>query len=235
MTYPLKQIDLVAASCDKPVEAMLALRHCMKFFDFGRAVLFSTVPWSLPDIEVIRIPPINHWREYNEFMLQLHRYVYNEFVMVVQDDGYIINPANWTDAFLDYDYLGAPWPIEENWIAHQPADMIPMLRATLPLNRVGNGGFSLRSRKFLEFSAQFSSCLGYPEDMFLCLNEYERATQAGLRFAPVELAAVFSYETPLAEFGTSCRDRVVLDINQHFGFHGNQFHNAKQLIDLKRG
>ena len=37
--------------------------------------------------------------------------------------------------FFDYDYIGAPWP--NNFV-----------------NRVGNGGFSLRSKKFLELTAK---------------------------------------------------------------------------------
>ena len=49
----------------------------------------------------------------------------------MQWDGYAVNPGAWDAAFLDCDYLGAKW----SW--HKDA------------MRVGNGGFSLRSRRLL--------------------------------------------------------------------------------------
>ena len=30
--------------------------------------------------------------------------------MLIHSDGYVINPSAWRDDFLDYDYIGAPWP-----------------------------------------------------------------------------------------------------------------------------
>jgi hypothetical protein len=50
---------------------------------------------------------------------------------VIQWDGYVVNAEAWDPAFLDCDYIGAKW----YW--HDPG------------TRVGNGGFSLRSRKLL--------------------------------------------------------------------------------------
>jgi hypothetical protein len=234
MRRPLKRVDIIAASCDKPHEAVLALRHCMKSFDFGRAILFTSVELKLADIEVISIPPLRSWHDYNAFILKLNRYIHNDFVMVVQDDGFIINADNWTDAFLEYDYIGAPWPAEESWFAIQSPVLVPLMRQSFPHNRVGNGGFSLRSRKFIEFSAQFDDCGGFPEDSFLCIRQFERAVIAGIRFSPLELAAVFSFETPLIEFGMRWDQPVALDVSQHFGFHGRNFQNSPALIDLKR-
>jgi len=55
----------------------------------------------------------------------------------------------------------------------------------------------------------------------------------GIKFAPVELAHEFSYENPLLEFGHSWQDRIALDPNAHFGFHGRQFTNSEEIINLK--
>jgi hypothetical protein len=58
-----------------------------------------------------------------------------DFVLSVQLDGFPTRPDLWSDDFLQFDYIGAPWPAELN-----------------PY-RVGNSGFSLRSRKWHEVSA----------------------------------------------------------------------------------
>ena len=53
-----------------------------------------------------------------------------EFMLGIHDDGFVINPNLWTDQFLKYDYIGAPW-----------SHTIPYYGQKY---RVGNGGFSLR-------------------------------------------------------------------------------------------
>ena len=55
--------------------------------------------------------------------------------------------------FLQYDYVGAPWP---NWIKLDPC------------NGVGNGGFSLRNVKVMrDISAQFGQT-SENEDVYFC-------------------------------------------------------------------
>ena len=62
---------------------------------------------------------------------------------------------------------------------------------------MGNGGFDLRSRKFLDYSSNFSDCEGYAEDVYLCLVKYQEAINKDIKFAPFEIAKKFSYEVPL--------------------------------------
>ncbi len=102
------------------------------------------------------------------------------------------------------------------------------------MNRVGNGGFSLRSKKFLEFSDSFKDCEGYGEDTFLCTREYQKAVDAGIKFAPFELAVKFSYENPLIEYGTHWDQfDTKFDPTKHFGWHGSNFANTAELMGLK--
>ena len=63
--------------------------------------------------------------------------------IVCQLDGYPINPSQWDESWLKYDYIGAPWP--NGWLAYHgyPFD-----------SRVGNGGFSLRSKRLCDALAQ---------------------------------------------------------------------------------
>jgi hypothetical protein len=53
---------------------------------------------------------------YSHFIVkELDAYVETEYVLVIQYDGFILNPEAWTDEFLKYDYVGAPWWYEDGW------------------------------------------------------------------------------------------------------------------------
>ena len=62
---------------------------------------------------------------------------------------------------------------------------------------MGNGGFSLRSKKFLEYSSQFKECGLFAEDIFLTVLNYDLAIKNNINFPDVELAYSFSAEIPL--------------------------------------
>ncbi len=82
---------------------------------------------------------------YSKFMLQdLYKFVDTKFCLVIQSDGFVINPNLWTNQFLEYDYIGAPWPNEIS-VYNASINKIDLAK-----NRVGNGGFSLRSKRLLE-------------------------------------------------------------------------------------
>jgi len=229
----LRNIDIVSANCICPNDAVLAIKQCCKYFEFGRKILFTNSNVQEDGVETIKIKKLSTVDEYNDFILSLGEYVNNEYVLVVQDDGYIINPKLWTDEFFQYDYIGAPWPTEETWIDCQLERSRPFMRNVFPKNRVGNGGFSLRSKRFLEYSLQFESCDGFGEDTFLCVTNYEKAIESKIKFAEFELASRFSYENPCIEFGTPWNSRTSLDIKNHFGFHGKNFINTSELLSLK--
>lgn len=139
-----------------------------------------------------RIRPIRSLRHYSDLVINVLPHVVREdFALLVQWDGLPHAPQNWDDAFLDFDYLGAPWP-------DQPDS-----------HAVGNGGFSLRSRAFLEQAAQLPLPREMPqegfeaEDVVLCRFYRSLMECQGIRYAPVGLAQRFSYETgsPRATLG----------------------------------
>lgn len=150
------------------------------------------------------ISSISNLIDYNTFMVEkINESVKTDYVMIVQSDGFIKNPHLWKNEFLDYDYIGAPWP----W--H---------------NVCGNGGFSIRSKKFIQASSElkynkthpeYSEC---PEDNFLCLPQYNRSffENKGIKFADIKTALDFSFEHPMPNYP----NRGVKD---SFGFHG-KFH-----------
>lgn len=155
--------------------------------------------------------PILTYETYSSFMLKdLYNYIKTDYCLTVQWDGFILNSHLWNDEFLNYDYIGAAWdferyPFQTNSI---PFEIIKS-KGIKGLNRVGNGGFSLRSKKLLEITSKHSlKCTG-PEDTFICQTIYDDLINQNIKFAPVEVADVFSKD-PL--FNTEST----------FGFHGEK-------------
>jgi hypothetical protein len=228
----LSNIDLISINCVDPYQSAAALNYCQRFFEFGNTILVTHQDIDVGDIELHLIDKLD-WNQYNDHVLKLIEHTSNEYVLLIQDDGHIVNPNLWDDNFLKYDYIGAPWPFEESWISLQSEQQRDYMKQNFQKNRVGNGGFSLRSRKFLEFSSQYKSCDGHGEDSFLCTRKYEDAIEYGIKFAPFELAIKFSYENPCIEFGTSWNTSIVFDKEKHFGWHGKNFSNTAELLSLK--
>ena len=140
---------------------------------------------------MVDIAPIESRDAYSNFVLKrLLPFVDTEHVLLVQWDGYVVNPGAWDPAFLDCDYLGAKWFWHGDGM------------------RVGNGGFSLRSRRLLEALADPRIQLVEAEDTtigrtFRPLLEREHA----IRFGSDDLADKFSFE-------------AAHPIGKPFGFHG---------------
>lgn len=54
---------------------------------------------------------------YSHFVLkELSHFIATSHMLFVQWDGYVLHPDCGRDSFLDYDYIGAPWPqFEPPW------------------------------------------------------------------------------------------------------------------------
>lgn len=193
---PIPKIDLVAVACTKVTETVEAMRKSYNQplpFKFARKILFTHEDIELPDIEVIKINKLDY-KQYNEFVaMDLWKWIGSEYVLLVQNDGYIKDGKLWDDNFLNYDYIGAPWPPG----LHFTSDGTEV--------RVGNGGFSFRSIELLRaptsLKLQFSDYgTGFwHEDGFLCNHNRKLLESCGLRFAPVDVAAKFSTELTVPE------------------------------------
>jgi hypothetical protein len=158
---------------------------------FGEILFLSDrPPPEATPAEWRRIPPIGSRAEYSRFMLhELAGHLTTGHALCIQWDGYILNPARWDPAFLDYDYIGAPWPHFTDGA------------------RVGNGGFSLRSRRLVEACATLPVS-DEPEDIAICRTHRPLLEERfGLRFAPEEVARRFAYER-------------MIPTGNEFGFHG---------------
>ncbi len=207
----LPRVTLAAAASTHVAETVKALRYSMRGITYGQVLLLThEEPDHLPEgITFVRIPRIDSIDAYNQFMLfKLCEYVQTDFVMVVQWDGFVVNPAAWQDAFLQYDYIGAPWP--ESIAPRDEAGR---------LCRVGNGGASLRSRRLLALPTREHLVCGpgENEDIFLCAQHRQFLEQKELRIAPVEVACHFAHERRVPE-----NEGIT-----PFAFHQWEGHNAQ--------
>ena len=192
--------DVTLAAIDgttDPAATEASLAAASSLLPFGRVVLFSpsrpnAIPGFADRCDWVPIPPTT-LKGYNQFCLaELHRHVATSHCLTVQSDSRIVNPASWDDAWLHYDYIGAPWA---------PGH-------TGPVYRVGNSGFCLRSRRLLEATASLPNDsyvwrgrvkTSSRDDVITCVMYRPQLEEQGLRFAPVEVAARFSFETPTPE------------------------------------
>jgi hypothetical protein len=228
--------DLITINCNKVEEGKKALEYSSREIDFKNIYFFSDQDIK-GNFEHIKIGSIRGVSEYNNFILGIEKYITSEHVLVIQDDGHVLNPKHWTDEFLKYDYIGAPWPNDEKWNKRWDKygkNISEKIRKHAPFNRVGNGGFSLRSTNFLKYSNLFSNTGVLAEDIFLTLYNYDKAQEFGIKFPDLDLALKFSYETALK--GKELRKEYKnqkLNLDNHFGWHGKKFQNTEEIMKIK--
>jgi hypothetical protein len=188
----LREVTLCAADSVNPALAARALALTLERCDFGDAVLFTDAEVRGP-FRTVAIARLASRADYSRFILkELAGRIVTPYALVVQWDGYVVDPAAWRPEFLRYDYIGARWPWHGDGYT------------------VGNGGFSLRSRRLLEAGAdpRVSLDSGLGEDKILCrLYRRPLEDELGVRFAPEAVADAFSYERAPPAGPT-------------FGFHG---------------
>lgn len=185
----LSNVTLACVSSVKIPESKEAVRWSQKGIEFG-------------DVVEIYDKNLKSSDEYSRFVLyELCKHIKTDYVLLVQYDGYVIRPEKWSNEFFKYDYIGAPWPPETHYT---------------PLGeeiRVGNGGFSFRSKKLLNAFNELNLTFTdggkgfFHEDGQIC-NYYRDILESyGIKYAPVEVAAQFSTELQVPESTES------------FGFH----------------
>jgi len=161
----LENVTILSVDCVNPNGALRSIEYSCNNINFKERILLTDSDIKHDNINVIKIDKLNTVDEYSDFMLTINKYVDSDYVLIVQNDGFVVNHNCWSDIFFKYDYIGAAWSNEVSWIEKQTAKKY----MTENFNRVGNGGFSLRSKRFLKYSSKFKSCFGFNEDNFLCI------------------------------------------------------------------
>lgn len=148
-------------------------------------------------------------------------------VLIHQWDSCVINTELWTDDFLNYDYIGAPWPFFLNY--HNEINFDGYKSNVL----IGNGGFSLRSSAFIKYTNYLASNKLIPinsnlisdnEDLLSCIKYQHLAEKVILRklkFPSLELARQFSIERQFPLDSKHHHDYNDLSSYKSFGFHGD--------------
>ncbi|MFA5889076.1 MAG: DUF5672 family protein [Candidatus Paceibacterota bacterium] len=201
----LPNVTLITFDCVKLKQTKIAADICQKEFSFGAVKILSSIPDSDP--RVIPVPELlNDWQKYSEFYIrEFAKHVETEFALCFHPDGFILNPSAWTDEFLKYDYIGAPW-------YHFGKAM------------VGGGGFSLRSKRLLDYISNNYKKIGgefHPEDYWVCRVARPFLEKEGMKFAPEELALRWSKEGGLRG--------VFWD--GEFGWHGQNYTDISKWLN----
>jgi Protein of unknown function (DUF5672) len=186
----LPDVTLVCASTVYHDLTAMAVRECVRQVSFGDVKIWSDR--ALPGVESnpVFFRSVSDWDRFIWFSAWQH--VNTSHFLVVQWDSWVLNPSQWTDAFLFCDYIGAPW----GW--HRDG-----------LN-VGNSGFSLWSKQLAKFVAEHDGEFPFacPMDVQLCRRHRPKLERYGFAWGDEALAGKFSFET------------VLEPPPQTFGFHG---------------
>jgi ADP-heptose:LPS heptosyltransferase len=185
-------------------ESIQAIHKTLERINPARTIFFTDIPIEIKGVEVIQVQ-IKNWIQYNGWIIkELYQYIETTHMLIIQHDGYVLDETQWTDDFLQYDYIGAKWLYSDG-------------------RNIGNGGFSLRSKKLMSITAIDDAIqIVCPEDEVICRlyrNYLEKSHK--IKFAPEEIADKFSFE-------------LNAPIESTFGFHG--YHNSpfKPYICIKR-
>lgn len=189
----LRDVTLCAVSSSNVAATISALEASLAEIAVAEALLFTDAdPAALgivmsDAIRIVPVEPIESSAAYSRFVLEhLVDHVGTSHCLITQWDGHVIEGGRWCDEFLEYDYIGASWPQFDDG------------------HTVGNGGFSLRSRRLMEACRHPDFIGHHPEDVAICRTNRVMLEQFGLRFAPVDLADRFSAERagdPATAFG----------------------------------
>ena len=230
------QISIVAISDIKIKQTIFALIESSKSIMPLQTILFTSKSIKLSKNEsslvtLIKINPISSIEDYSNFLIyNLHKYLKTSHALIVQWDGYIYNKNKWDKNFLKYDYIGAPF-IPRFFDEDYSRDLDGGFHV------IGNGGFSLRSRKLLEAPSRFklkdeNNFTNSHEDGFFSVLHRKFLESKGFKWAPYDIAKKFSIETPISR-----KDLILLP----FGFHGKKmllivkiFRKFRRFIEFLR-
>jgi hypothetical protein len=187
----LPSVTLVLADGTCPELAKLAIEDCLKCATFGDAVIFSDTPIAVDGARYVRTAPWRSLFDLQKFWwLELPYLISTPHVLFCQWDAWIVDPQMWTDEFLQYDYIGAPWWYNDGM-------------------NVGNG-VGLNSIRLMKFVAEHQDKFPLPfsEDGTICRHHRPALEKAGFKWPTEQLASRFSFECTRPSFKS-----------RHFMFH----------------
>lgn len=201
--------------------AIPALEKSVAELPGSRGLLLSpSRPKDLPEhIDHCNIFRLDY-HQYSWFvMYSLHNFIETDYVLIVQDDGWVIDGNNFTEDYYQYDYIGSvthaaltETNFHYNWSWTQLNE---------PMFIIQNGGFSFRSKRFLQapgkhgiMHSTFNVQPFCNEDVQLTSFLRPALEAVGMKYAPTDVAKQFSAEY----FCPGVHDDI--DMNKLVGLHG---------------
>ena len=200
----LPNVTLAAMTSVNIWATIKAMEYSMRGIAFGDAVLIThKKPFGLPKcIRYSHTDKLNNIDDFNYKMVyERGRHIHPEFVLIVHADGFVVHPELWRDEFLDYDYIGAPWPLPPK------GDTTTYRDINGNICRVGNSA-GIRSKRLMDFPRKAKipwtgeyayGKMWYYEDGFICCKIRHLLEAEGMRIAPLEVAKYYSHEKMIPE------------------------------------
>jgi len=190
----LPNVTLIALGSTNIEGMYRALEHSQQGIEWGAVKLITEM----------QCKTIDEWN--HAIIFDLRRFVDTDYCMLVHPDGFVVHPESWRPEFLNYDYIGAPWPLPTDTYSYRTPDG--------EIVRVGNS-VSIRSRRILNlpFDLEFAWRSYYGnthEDGFLTCHNRRLLQHFGCKFASIEVAKYFSREMEIPENQ---------DVDKPFAFH----------------
>lgn len=197
----LDDVTLVMVETREHTLARMAIEDCLDKVEFGDIVIVTDRPLEFsPLTRSHGVHPtfktVEDWPDKlgwsRSWWFDVPPMLKTSHTLNIQWDSWIWDVSQWTDDFLSYDYVGAPWWYKDG------------------LN-VGNGGFSLvstRLKRYVRAHRDTYPCVHASDDDLLCRKYRPQLQQLGFNWASEQIAHQFSFEC--------CRPSPK---SQHFGFH----------------
>lgn len=191
-------LTLVIVATQNHRAASAAAAYSQREIKFEKALMFSDIePSKAAKCEHIKIQPFETVADWGKFIVfDLHQYIETSHILLIHEDGFVVNPSMWNPAWLSYDFIGSPFPM--------PTDDFSYRDEFGKIQRVGNS-VSIRSKKLLGLPSQlalpwrdFQGGFAH-EDGFLCVQHRTLLERRGIRFAPFEVALHFGREKTFRE------------------------------------
>lgn len=206
----LPNVTCIVADGVNAQRAARVLDICTSKVDFAAVKLLTHLPVDSP--YRVEIMPLKSLIAYSIFCLtELYKHFETSHVLIVQRDGWILNPQTWSPDWLNYDYCA---PL---FVQHED---------------VGSGGFSLRSKRIMEAAAnRFPKWDGTDEHAHK-IQEQVRCYEDGYLSMTMKAWNKFTYLPVIdaAKFAAGGNKSGKYHYSYPFGFHG-----SRQEVNFETG
>ena len=186
--------------------AIPAIQKSVRELSGSQGMLLSiSKPENLPDDIIWHRIGFLDYMMYSVFIMHsLYAFIDTDYCLIVQDDSWVLNGANFKPEYYEYDYLGGA--CHAAMVGNQL-----LLQGTwhdkFPRTIVQNGGFSLRSKRFLEAPNKLGIVHNHAQDIHLwnedvqlsCLKRHIFA-ELGMKYASEKTIRDFSIENVIPTF-----------------------------------